>query len=33
MANEDDVIAFIDPNEVIRSINRFVVDEILAHIN
>ncbi len=31
MVDEDDVVAFIDPNEVNRSINRFVVDEVLVH--
>jgi hypothetical protein len=33
MADEDGVVALIDPNEVNKSINRFVVDEIIARIN
>jgi Lhr-like helicase len=33
MANEDDVAALIDLNEVNRSINRFTVDEVVARIN
>ncbi len=33
MTYEDDVVAFIDPNKVNRSINKFVVDEVLAPIN
>jgi hypothetical protein len=32
MTDENDVVAFIDPNEVNVSINRFVVDEVLVHI-
>jgi hypothetical protein len=28
MANEDDVTALIDPNEVNKSIDRFTVDEV-----
>jgi len=33
MAYENDVIVLIDPNEVNRSINRFVVDEVVVCIN
>ncbi len=33
MAYENDVIVLIDPNEVNRSINRFVVDEVVVRIN
>jgi Asp-tRNA(Asn)/Glu-tRNA(Gln) amidotransferase B subunit len=33
MANEDDVDTFIDPNEVNKSINRFIVDEVVARRN
>jgi len=33
MAYENDVIVLVDPNEVNRSINRFVVDEVVVRIN
>jgi hypothetical protein len=33
MAYENDVIVLVDPNEVNRSINRFVVDEVVVCIN
>jgi hypothetical protein len=32
MTDENDVVTFIDPNEVNVNINRFVVDEVLVHI-
>jgi Lhr-like helicase len=33
MANEDDVVTLVDPNEVNKSINKFSVDEVVACIN
>jgi hypothetical protein len=33
MVDEDGVVVLIDPNEMNRSINRFVVYEIIARIN